>query len=199
MAGGKYPIYSQEDADNAWDLRNNGKADPASVVTHIRKRVKALGLKMPGGDGEDLDETGRQGDDSYEFAPGVGKAAKRKTPEELDEADLDDVLALATGKPKRKGRSSASIGGSRSGLGVTESGGYPRGWLLHRMGYDNVASRDADGRLSEAMLLQTDEPMARRRGGLLEAMLPADIVDEIQDRRLREERGARIREALAGL
>jgi hypothetical protein len=48
MADGSYPINSQADANNAWKLRNNGKASPEAVVAHIRKRVKALGLKMPG-------------------------------------------------------------------------------------------------------------------------------------------------------
>lgn len=48
MADGSYPIKNQADANNAWKLRNNGKKSEAAVVAHIRKRVKALGLKMPG-------------------------------------------------------------------------------------------------------------------------------------------------------
>lgn len=51
LSDGTYPIYNQEDADNAWELRNNSKShSAASVVAHIRKRVDALGLKMPGSD-----------------------------------------------------------------------------------------------------------------------------------------------------
>lgn len=48
MAGGKYPIRNQAEADKAWNLRNNGDADEASVVAHIRKQVKKHGLTMPG-------------------------------------------------------------------------------------------------------------------------------------------------------
>lgn len=48
MSDGSYPIKNQSDANNAWKLRNNGKASSAAVVAHIRKRVKTLGLKMPG-------------------------------------------------------------------------------------------------------------------------------------------------------
>jgi len=47
MAGGKYPIRDQAEADKAWKLRNNGTADEASVVAHIRKQVKKHGLTMP--------------------------------------------------------------------------------------------------------------------------------------------------------
>lgn len=51
MSDGSYPIYNQEDANNAWKLRGKSKNhSESSVVAHIRKRVKALGLKMPGSD-----------------------------------------------------------------------------------------------------------------------------------------------------
>lgn len=48
MEGGKYPIRNQSEANKAWDLRNSGKADEASVVAHIRAQVKKHGLTMPG-------------------------------------------------------------------------------------------------------------------------------------------------------
>jgi hypothetical protein len=51
MDDGSYPIYNQEDADNAWELRGRSKNhSEAAVVAHIRSRVKTLGLKMPGSD-----------------------------------------------------------------------------------------------------------------------------------------------------
>ena len=50
LSDGSFPIYSQADAENAWRLRNNGDHAEASVVAHIKKRVKALGLKMPSDD-----------------------------------------------------------------------------------------------------------------------------------------------------
>lgn len=47
LSDGSFPIYSQEDAHNAARLADKGKAAKATVHAHIRKRVKALGLKMP--------------------------------------------------------------------------------------------------------------------------------------------------------
>jgi hypothetical protein len=46
---GSYPITNQEQANNAWKLRNNSKNhSEASVVAHIRAMVKKHGLTMPG-------------------------------------------------------------------------------------------------------------------------------------------------------
>ena len=51
LPDGSFPIYNQEDADNAWGLRgHNENHSEATIIAHIRKRVKALGLKMPGSD-----------------------------------------------------------------------------------------------------------------------------------------------------
>lgn len=47
LPDGSYPIYSQEDANNAAEAIGRGKAAKSTVVAHIRKRVKALGLKAP--------------------------------------------------------------------------------------------------------------------------------------------------------
>lgn len=58
MAGGKYPVRNQAEADKAWNLRNNGDADEASVVAHIRKQVKKHGLTMPGSKTQEADRYG---------------------------------------------------------------------------------------------------------------------------------------------
>jgi hypothetical protein len=47
LSDGSYPILNQEDANNAAILAGKGKAAKSTVLAHIRKRVKALGLKMP--------------------------------------------------------------------------------------------------------------------------------------------------------
>jgi hypothetical protein len=47
LSDGSFPIYNQEDAENAARLAGNGGASRSTVVAHIRKRVKTLGLKMP--------------------------------------------------------------------------------------------------------------------------------------------------------
>lgn len=47
LSDGSYPIYSQEDADNAAQRIGTGDAAKGTIVAHIRKRVKALGLKLP--------------------------------------------------------------------------------------------------------------------------------------------------------
>ena len=47
LPDGSFPIYNQEDVTNAATLAGKGKAAKATVLAHIRKRVKALGLKMP--------------------------------------------------------------------------------------------------------------------------------------------------------
>ena len=47
LPDGSYPILNQEDANNAAILAGKGKAAKSTVHAHIRKRVKALGLKMP--------------------------------------------------------------------------------------------------------------------------------------------------------
>jgi len=47
LPDGSFPIYNQEDVTNAATLASKGKAPLATVLAHIRKRVKALGLKMP--------------------------------------------------------------------------------------------------------------------------------------------------------
>jgi hypothetical protein len=50
MSDGSYPITNQAQANSAWKLRGHSKNhSEAEVVAHIRRRVKALGLKMPGG------------------------------------------------------------------------------------------------------------------------------------------------------
>lgn len=49
LPNGSFRIDNQADADNAAGLRGNGRTPEATVVAHIRKRVKALGLKMPAG------------------------------------------------------------------------------------------------------------------------------------------------------
>lgn len=50
MEGGKYPIRNQSEANEAWNLRNNGTASASAVVAHIRKQCKKHGLTFPGGD-----------------------------------------------------------------------------------------------------------------------------------------------------
>lgn len=50
MANGTYPISSQQDAKDAWDLRGRSKAySEAQVVAHIRLACSKLGLSFPGG------------------------------------------------------------------------------------------------------------------------------------------------------
>lgn len=51
LPDGSYPIMNQAQAESAWKLRGRSKNhSEAEVVAHIRSRVKALGLKMPGSD-----------------------------------------------------------------------------------------------------------------------------------------------------
>jgi phage head maturation protease len=50
MSDGSFPIYTQNDLDNAWGLRGNSNHPKSSVVAHIRSRAQALGLKMPSKD-----------------------------------------------------------------------------------------------------------------------------------------------------
>ena len=46
LPDGSYPIYNQDDLDNA--IQAIGRAsDPGAAKAHIRKRAKALGLKLP--------------------------------------------------------------------------------------------------------------------------------------------------------
>lgn len=48
MSDGKYPILTQQDVQDAWDLRNHSTThSEAEVVAHIRKAVATLGLTMP--------------------------------------------------------------------------------------------------------------------------------------------------------
>lgn len=47
LSDGSYPIYTQKDADNAAKLVGHGNAADSTIIAHIRKRVKALGLTMP--------------------------------------------------------------------------------------------------------------------------------------------------------
>jgi hypothetical protein len=47
LSDGSFPIYSQKDADNAAGLAGKGSAAKATVHAHIKKRVRALGLKLP--------------------------------------------------------------------------------------------------------------------------------------------------------
>jgi hypothetical protein len=47
LSDGSYPIFNQEDADNAARRIGTGNASKDTIIAHIRKRVKALGLKMP--------------------------------------------------------------------------------------------------------------------------------------------------------
>jgi hypothetical protein len=47
LSDGSYPIYNQGDLSAAVSRIGTGKADPATVKAHIRKRAKALGLKLP--------------------------------------------------------------------------------------------------------------------------------------------------------
>jgi hypothetical protein len=46
LKDGSFPIYNQDDLDNAAGLAGNAK-NPAAAKAHIRKRAKALGLKLP--------------------------------------------------------------------------------------------------------------------------------------------------------
>lgn len=46
MPGGRYPIYSQTDLQNAVNDYNR-TGQPDAVKAHIQKRAKALGLKDP--------------------------------------------------------------------------------------------------------------------------------------------------------
>lgn len=49
MSDGKYPIANQSDANDAWKLRSHSTThSEASVVAHIRRACKELGLKFPG-------------------------------------------------------------------------------------------------------------------------------------------------------
>lgn len=46
MPGGRYPIYSQDDLDNAVeDWIRTGR--PSSVAAHLHAQAKKLGLKLP--------------------------------------------------------------------------------------------------------------------------------------------------------
>lgn len=47
LPDGSYPIYNQDDADNAAEAIGRGKAAKGTIIAHIRKRVRALGLKHP--------------------------------------------------------------------------------------------------------------------------------------------------------
>lgn len=47
LADGSYPIYNQDDANNAARSIGRGGKAKATIIAHIRKRVKALGLKAP--------------------------------------------------------------------------------------------------------------------------------------------------------
>lgn len=50
MPDSSYPIKDQHSADSAWKLRGrSGNYSEAQIVNHVRERVQALGLKMPGG------------------------------------------------------------------------------------------------------------------------------------------------------
>ncbi len=49
MSDGKYPIATQKDAKDAWELRNHSTThSEASVIAHIRRACQKLGLKFPG-------------------------------------------------------------------------------------------------------------------------------------------------------
>lgn len=51
MSDGKFPISDQHSANSAWKLRSHSDThSEASVVAHIRRACKALGLKFPGED-----------------------------------------------------------------------------------------------------------------------------------------------------
>lgn len=47
LKDGSFPIYDQEDVNNADNLKGNGKAAKSTVEGHIRKRVQQLNLKLP--------------------------------------------------------------------------------------------------------------------------------------------------------
>jgi hypothetical protein len=47
LSDGSYPIYNQIDLDNAVRRIGTGGASAATIKAHIRKRAKALGLKLP--------------------------------------------------------------------------------------------------------------------------------------------------------
>jgi len=69
MSDGKYPIATQKDAKDAWDLRNHSTThSEAEVVAHIRKAVKKFGLTMPGNDNDD-DDRQKSADMSYMLRP----------------------------------------------------------------------------------------------------------------------------------
>lgn len=86
MAGGKYPVRNQAEADKAWNLRNNGDADEASVVAHIRAMVKKHGLTMPGGNGK-TQEADRYGTDGHRVGVGTDPNLTRFV-EMIREADV---------------------------------------------------------------------------------------------------------------
>lgn len=47
LPDGSYPIYNQGDANNAATRIGTGSAGRDTIIAHIRKRVRQLGLKMP--------------------------------------------------------------------------------------------------------------------------------------------------------
>lgn len=47
LSDGSYPIYNQSDLDNAVQAIGRGGASSDTIKAHIRKRAKALGLKLP--------------------------------------------------------------------------------------------------------------------------------------------------------
>jgi hypothetical protein len=47
LGDGSYPIYNQTDLNNAVRRIGTGGASADTIKAHIRKRAKALGLKLP--------------------------------------------------------------------------------------------------------------------------------------------------------
>lgn len=47
LSDGSYPIYNQSDLDNAVRRIGTGGASADTIKAHIRKRAKALKLKLP--------------------------------------------------------------------------------------------------------------------------------------------------------
>jgi hypothetical protein len=47
LSDGSYPIYNQDDLDNAVRAIGRGGASTDTVKAHIRKRARQLGLKLP--------------------------------------------------------------------------------------------------------------------------------------------------------
>jgi hypothetical protein len=87
LSDGSYPIKSQEDLNNAVRLRGKSKShSKAAVEAHIRRRAKALGLKVP-----DMSDT-----EKVAGGPTMGDLLAASTGNESMGALLEKVDAEAT-------------------------------------------------------------------------------------------------------